>query len=89
MNFPPPLIVIEFNQRWSTDMILKLLKSVLRNNYVETSGGLYLFGRVLPMGYKLSGEALNSVALAGEVSKPFEHGRNEVKCGTLLGELSN
>ena len=41
----------------------KLIDLVLGQNYAETSGGLFKFKEVLPMGNKLLGEALNIVAL--------------------------
>ena len=57
-----------YNQ-WKCDLLVKMISLVLRNNYVETSIGLYWFKPVLPMGYKISGEALNTVLLFSEVER--------------------
>ena len=54
---------------WKIDLMRKIIILTLGNNYVETSVGLFLFKKVLPMGYKLSGEALDTVALSGEMFK--------------------
>ena len=68
----------------------KLVDLVLDQNYAETSGGLFKFKKVLPMGYKLSGEALDIVAIAAEMEEMYHLG--EENTGNLrakLGELKN
>ena len=68
----------------------KLVDLVLGQNYAETSGGLFKFKKVLPMGYKLSGEALDIVAIAAEVEELFHLGEENI--GNLrgrIGELKN
>ena len=37
-------------QEWKIELIQKMVDLVLRNNYVLTSTGIYLFKKVLPMG---------------------------------------
>ena len=69
-------------QEWKIKLIQKLVDFVLGNNYVLTSTGIYLFKKVLPMGYKLSGECLDVVALSGEITKMFNLGR---PCVSNLG----
>ena len=54
---------------WKINLLVKLIQLVMRNNYVETSCGIFLFKPVLPMGYKISGEALNTVVLFGEIER--------------------
>lgn len=63
---------------WKIDLMRKIIILTLGNNYVETSVGLFLFKKVLPMGYKLSGEALDTVALSGEMFKMMNLGKKEV-----------
>ena len=53
-------------ENWEIDLMTKLVTLILSNNYVETSSGIYLFGKVLPMGYRISADALDLVALTGE-----------------------
>ena len=72
---------------WKIDLMVKLIDLVLSNNFAETSSGLYLFMMVLPMGYKLSGEALDIVALSGEMERMLNLGRNEDIPGMPIGEL--
>ena len=54
---------------WKEELLVKMIKLVMRNNYVQTSVGYYKFKPVLPMGYKISGEALNVVVLACEIDR--------------------
>ena len=54
-------------KEWKIDLMKKLVDLVLGQNYAETSGGLFKFKKVLPMGYKLSGDALDIVSLAEEM----------------------
>ena len=75
---------------WKVELLKKINKLVLSNNYVETSGGIYHFKEVLPMGYKLSGEALDIVAISGEIQKMFNLGdpsKNDI--GMPIAELTN
>ena len=74
---------------WKMDLMKKLVDLVLGNNYAETSGGFFKFKEVLPMGYKLSGEALDLVALADEMTVLYHLGGNEEvqKARVKLGEL--
>ena len=64
-------------EEWKKELMKKLVDLVLRQNYAETSGGFFKFKEVLPMGYKLSGEALDLVALADEMSLLYHLGGNE------------
>ena len=66
----------------------KLVDLVLDQNFAETSGGLYKFKKVLPMGYKLSGEALDIVALAEEMMILFHLG-GDLEKRMKIGELKN
>lgn len=73
---------------WRISLMKKLIELVLSNNFVETSVGIFKFGEVLPMGYRLSGEALDIVALSGEVNKMMNLGRvNSESIGMPIGEL--
>ena len=75
---------------WKMDLLTKLVDLVLDQNYVETSVGLFKFRKVLPMGYKLSGEALNIVALADEMVTLFDLERKDSQKSHLgIGELRN
>jgi hypothetical protein len=40
-------------KKWKIQLMGKLIDLVLGQNYVETSGGLFKFKKVLPMGYTL------------------------------------
>ena len=62
---------------WKLELMKKLVDLVLGQNYAETSGGFFKFKEVLPMGYKLSGEALDIVALADEMTVLYHLGGNE------------
>ena len=73
-------------KEWTIELMQKLVDLVLEQNYAETSGGLFKFKKILPMGYKLSGEALDIVALAKEMEILKHHG---VVNGGNLGELKN
>jgi hypothetical protein len=53
---------------WKKDLAVRLAKFVFSCSYVETAGGIWLTGEVLPMGCVASGEALDTIGLAGEVS---------------------
>ena len=73
---------------WKIELMKNIIILVLKNNYVETSVGVFLFKMVLPMGYKLSGEALDIVAISGEMSKMLNLGlpvRNNI--GMPIGEI--
>ena len=73
---------------WRINLMKKLIKLVLSNNFVETSVGVFKFGEVLPMGYRLSGEALDIVAISGEVTKMMNLGKgNSDMIGMPVGEL--
>ena len=73
---------------WKIDLLKKIIDLVLSNNFVETSTGLYQFKMVLPMGYRLSGEALDIVAVSGEMTKMFNLGVHDDKAiGLPIGEL--
>jgi hypothetical protein len=68
----------------------KLVDLVLSQNYAETSSGLFKFKKVLPMGYMLSGEALDMVALAQEMHVLYHLGDVEdQKLRFKIGELRN
>ena len=77
-------------ESWSIELMKKLTDLVLGQNYAETSGGLFKFKEVLPMGYKVSGEALDIVALAQEMMTLYHleevHNR---KLQVRIGELTN
>ena len=75
---------------WKIELMTKMVDLILEQNYVETSGGLYKFRKVLPMGYKMSGEALDIVALADEMMVLYDLGKEEskkIKIG--IGELKS
>ena len=73
---------------WKIDLMLKLIDLVLGNNYAESSSGLYLFMKILPMGYRLSGDALDIVALSGEMERMFNLGKQgDIIPGLPIGEL--
>ena len=73
---------------WKINLMTSLITLVLKNNFVKTSTGIYLFKRVLPMGYKLSGECLDIVGLSGELSRMFRLGDDDLKMkGLPIGEL--
>jgi hypothetical protein len=75
-------------ENWRIELMAKLVDLVLGQNYAETSGGLFKFKEVLPMGYKLSGEALDIVALAEEVTKLYHLGEEGVQKSIVrVGEL--
>ena len=75
------------NEEWKTRLMKKLIDLVLSNNYVETSTGIYLFKMVLPMGYKLSGEALDIVAISGEMMKMMNIGAVGENIGLPIAEI--
>ena len=56
-------------EKWKLELIIKLAKLVLNNNYVEASIGILKIGPCLPMGNCASGEALDTVAIASEMEK--------------------
>ena len=58
-------LVGEFS--WAQELVLKFADLVLTNNYVKSGNYFYLLGDMLPMGSSCSGEALDIIALAGEV----------------------
>ena len=53
---------------WKEDLAIKLATFVFTNGYIEAAGDVWLAGDMLPMGCVASGEALDSIGLAGEVS---------------------
>ena len=75
-------------EEWKINLMKKLVDLVLDQNFAETSGGLYKFKKVLPMGYKLSGEALDIVALAEEMMILFHLG-GDLEKRMKIGELKN
>ena len=50
---------------WKINLMTSLITLVLKKNFVKTSTGIYLFKRVLPMGYKLCGELVNTYSGSG------------------------
>ena len=73
---------------WKMELMTKLIDLVLSNNYAEMSTGHYRFKKVLPMGYNLSGDALDIVALSGEMERMFHLGRHGADIpGMPIGEL--
>ena len=77
-------------EEWRKDLMKKIIDLVLDNNYAETSTGIYLCKPVLPMGYKLSGECLDIVGVAGEITKLFNLGEIGVsRFGLPVSELTN
>ena len=70
------VIVGEFvgYKEWKIQLMEKLIDLVLSQNYAETSGGIFKFKKVLPMGYTLSGEALDLVALSDEMTVLYHLG---------------
>ena len=76
-------------KEWTIELMKQLVDLVLGQNYAETSGGIFKFKKVLPMGYKLSGEALDIVALAEEMVVLYHLGKDEEKSRIRIGELRN
>ena len=78
-------------EAWKIELMKNLVDLVLGQNYVETSGGVFKFKKVLPMGYILSGEALDIVSLAHEMEELLHlGGSNDIQNSRLkLGELKN
>ena len=75
-------------EEWKIDLMKKIIDLVLSQNYAETSAGLFLFKMILPMGYKLSQEGLNIVALSGEMTKLYYLGtKKESITGLPVAEL--
>ena len=75
-------------KEWTIELMQKLVDLVLEQNYAETSAGLFRFKKILPMGYKLSGEALDIVALSNEMEILQLNG--EVNQGNVaIRELKN
>ena len=75
-------------KEWTIELMQKLVDLVLGQNYAETSGGLFKFKKVLPMGYKLSGEALDIVAIAAEMEELNHLGtENTGHIRARIGEL--
>lgn len=78
---------------WKIDLMEKLVDLVLGQNFAETSGGLFRFKKVLPMGYKLSGDALDIVALAEEMTVLYhlggDYAKNIKSRRVKIGELKN
>ena len=72
---------------WKIELMVKLVDLVLGQNYVETSEGLFKFKKVLPMGYKMSGEALDIVALADEMTVLYNLGEKGQILRVGIGEL--
>ena len=52
---------------WRQELVIQLATLILCNNFIEAGCKYYLTGPVLPMGNSCSGEALNIIALAGEL----------------------
>ena len=75
-------------EEWKISLMKKIIILVLGNNFVETSTGIYLFKMVLPMGYKLSGESLDIVGIAGEMTKMMNLGKEgSTNLGTPVAEI--
>ena len=85
-------IVTEFlgYEKWKTELMKNLVDLVLGQNYAETSVGLFKFKKVLPMGYRLSGDALDIVAVAEEMIILYHLGKNIAgESQITIGELRN
>jgi hypothetical protein len=52
---------------WKTVLIEKLASFVFKNSFVEAGGSIWVCGSMLPMGCVASGEALDTISLAGEL----------------------
>ena len=53
---------------WKLDLVSKLATFVLSNSFIEAGGFIWKCGLRLPMGCCASGEALDTICLAGEVA---------------------
>ena len=73
-------------KKWTIELMKQLVDLVLGQNYVETSGGIFKFKKVLPMGYSLSGEALDLVALAEEMVVLYHLGNDGEKARIRIRE---
>ena len=77
-------------EEWKIELMEKLVDLVLDQNFVETSEGFFKFKKVLPMGYKLSGDALDIVAVAEEMLALYNLGvENSGVSKVRIGELKN
>ena len=83
-------VFVEY-EGWKIQLMKKLVDLVLGQNYAETSGGLLKFKKVLPMGFTLSGEALDLVALADEMTVllHLRGGPDIQKARFKIGELKD
>ena len=61
------LSAVVSNETIEQEMIEKLAKFTLNNNYIESGGQIYKCEPVLPMGSCLSGDALDIILMAGEL----------------------
>ena len=85
-------IVTEFlgYEEWKTELMKSLVDLVLGQNYAETSVGLFKFKKILPMGYRLSGDALDIVAVAEEMILLYHLGENIARVAQVgIAELRN
>ena len=62
--------------QWKIELMIKLARLVLNNNYVEASIGILKIGPSLPMGNCASGEALDTVTIASELEKENKKSQN-------------
>ena len=59
--------------QWKTELIFSLANLVLSNSYVEAANSCWKCGTSLPMGSKCSGDALETICLAGEMTYLSSH----------------
>ena len=68
-------------EAWVIELIIKLARLILKNNYVETSKGVYHLTTVLPMGMGASPVCLNIVGLASEHRRLVSQGARSTTMG--------
>ena len=56
-------------EAWKLELLISLARLILRNNYVETSKGIFKLTEVLAMGNSSSGACLDLVGLTAEFTK--------------------
>ena len=70
-------------EAWEQDLVVVLSDLVLTNTYVQSGGKFYLLGSMLPIGASCSGEALDIIALSGEVMSFSPPPLSEISLGLV------
>ena len=70
-------------EAWKTELLISMARVILRNNYVQTSSGIYLLQSCLAMGNSSSGACLTLVGLTSEyhrLTPPHNPKNNNLLC---------